>query len=112
MPDRHALNSADAYESYLRFAGGGMVSDRKTRETVAIALALVAATVLVYAQVRSYDFINFDDNLYVPGNPHVSGGLTRAKSGSYGPGCRPTWRNAWHWGSEEKLSAFSAQLSA
>jgi len=41
-------------------------------------VALVAATLLVYGQVRAYDFINFDDNVYVPGNPHVSGGLTRA----------------------------------
>ena len=46
------------------------------RSTIIIALALVAATALVYAQVRSYDFINFDDNVYVPDNPHVSGGLT------------------------------------
>ena len=46
------------------------------RRTLAIALTLTAATALVYAQVRTFDFINFDDNVYVPGNPHVSGGLT------------------------------------
>jgi len=52
------------------------VSGPGTRRTLATALALTAAAALVYAQVRTFDFINFDDNVYVPGNPHVSGGLT------------------------------------
>src|SRR6185436_2297574 len=47
-------------------------------ETAAIAAVLAAATLLVYWQVRHFDFINFDDNVYVPGNPHIRGGLTWA----------------------------------
>jgi Flp pilus assembly protein TadD len=39
-------------------------------------LALVVATALVYAPVRSYDFVDFDDDVYVRNNPHVTEGLT------------------------------------
>ena len=41
-----------------------------------IALVLVAATVAVYAQVASFDFVNFDDYPYVTDNAHVKAGLT------------------------------------
>jgi tetratricopeptide (TPR) repeat protein len=35
------------------------------------------ATLLVYWQVRSHDFVNLDDNLYVTENRHVQAGFTR-----------------------------------
>ncbi len=38
---------------------------------------LVVTTLAVYWQVRSHEFINFDDNLYVTNNPFVKRGLTR-----------------------------------
>jgi tetratricopeptide (TPR) repeat protein len=41
-----------------------------------IALALVALTLAVYAPVRSYGFVNFDDAQYVSRNPEVLRGLT------------------------------------
>jgi hypothetical protein len=41
-----------------------------------IYLALFLATFAVYAQVRRFDFINFDDPEYVTGNPHVRVGIT------------------------------------
>ncbi len=44
--------------------------------TVAIAAGLVLLTVAVFAQVRSYDFVDFDDGLYVSDNANVRGGLT------------------------------------
>ena len=43
---------------------------------VGICLLLVAATVAVYSQVRHYEFVNYDDPEYVPGNVHVRGGLS------------------------------------
>ena len=42
----------------------------------AIAALLVIVTVAVFAQVRSHDFIDFDDGLYIVDNPNVRGGLT------------------------------------
>ncbi len=48
------------------------------RIDLAIAVALVAATLLVYAQVRTHGFLNYDDPDYVTANPHVSAGLTTA----------------------------------
>jgi len=39
-------------------------------------LALV--TVIAYASVRNFNFVNFDDQLYVTDNPHVRTGLTWA----------------------------------
>src|SRR5271157_4025242 len=41
-----------------------------------IYLALLAATFLVYGQVRHFDFVNFDDPRYVRDNPYVRHGLT------------------------------------
>jgi len=48
------------------------------RLSLAIALALAALLVVVYWQVHSFDFINYDDNVYIQENPQVSAGLTRA----------------------------------
>lgn len=44
----------------------------------AIALGLMLATFAVFAQVGKFDFINYDDDLYVYMNAHVLGGLTLA----------------------------------
>src|ERR1051326_8991928 len=44
----------------------------------AIGVALAIAVVVIYAQVRTHDFINFDDPDYVVTNPNVSTGLTAA----------------------------------
>lgn len=41
-----------------------------------ICLALGLGTLAVYAPVRQYDFVNYDDDDYVTQNPHVSNGLT------------------------------------
>jgi tetratricopeptide (TPR) repeat protein len=45
---------------------------------LAAGIALVAATVTVYAPAFSYGFVSIDDPRYVPDNPHVVGGLTWA----------------------------------
>jgi len=44
--------------------------------TLWIALALIAINLAVYAPVRQYGFVSYDDPAYVSENPHVSGGLT------------------------------------
>ncbi len=43
-----------------------------------IYLLLFVAVISVYSQVRTHEFINFDDPLYVTENPHVRNGLTWA----------------------------------
>jgi tetratricopeptide (TPR) repeat protein len=45
---------------------------------VAIGVCLIAATVLVYAQVGTHGFLTHDDPEYVTANPHVTSGLTAA----------------------------------
>ena len=41
-----------------------------------ISLALFLATIFLYAPVRRFDFVNFDDPDYVTRNPHVRAGFT------------------------------------
>ncbi len=47
----------------------------------AVACALVAAALLAYWPVLSNGFVNYDDRLYILGNPHVRLGLTRESIG-------------------------------
>jgi len=39
-------------------------------------LFLVVITLTVYWSVQDYDFVNFDDGVYVTENPHIQEGLT------------------------------------
>src|ERR1035438_9437413 len=48
------------------------------RHTPWISVFLFLATFAVYAQVRHFDFVNFDDPEYVTSNPHVRTGITTA----------------------------------
>ncbi len=41
-----------------------------------ICAALVFATIAVYYQVWTYDFVNYDDNVYVYQNPDIQAGIT------------------------------------
>ncbi|MEP6821486.1 MAG: tetratricopeptide repeat protein [Chthoniobacterales bacterium] len=43
---------------------------------VGVTIALFVLTVMLYASVRHFGFVNFDDDDYVVANPHVLGGLT------------------------------------
>ena len=43
---------------------------------ILVCLFLVMATLAVYWQVQNYDFVNFDDNIYIIENYHVQRGLT------------------------------------
>jgi tetratricopeptide (TPR) repeat protein len=42
-----------------------------------LALLLVTAVIFSYAEVRDFDYVNFDDDEYVYDNPRVAAGLTR-----------------------------------
>jgi hypothetical protein len=42
---------------------------------LAIYLVLIMSTLLVYWQAYNFDFVNYDDNLYVYQNPHVLSGF-------------------------------------
>ncbi len=53
-----------------------MKADRTTIRDIAIAVLIAAATAGVYAQVRGFDFLYFDDDIYVFENIHVLKGLT------------------------------------
>jgi len=55
------------------------------------ALLLIASTLLVYAPIQDFQFINYDDNLYVTNNPWVKQGLT--------------WQSA-HWAMTTMEAAF------
>jgi tetratricopeptide (TPR) repeat protein len=48
------------------------------RRLLLTSLLLVAAVLLLYAPITANRFINYDDNLYITANPHVTRGLTPA----------------------------------
>jgi tetratricopeptide (TPR) repeat protein len=48
----------------------------KPQPDLFILLALVGLTLVIYAQVYTFEFINFDDNLYVTDSPHTQAGLS------------------------------------
>ena len=49
---------------------------KKRRLELVICLFLIAASLLVYFQIINYDFINYDDELYLTKNPNIKAGLT------------------------------------
>ncbi|MBM4104027.1 MAG: tetratricopeptide repeat protein [Planctomycetes bacterium] len=53
-----------------------MFESLKKPATIFICFALTASTLLVFWQVRTFDFVSYDDDDYVYNNQHVSGGLT------------------------------------
>jgi protein O-mannosyl-transferase len=56
-----------------------MNQPRQTRDNPAtpqrMAFLLAVVTFALFASAIGYDFVNYDDDLYVSGNPHVLGGL-------------------------------------
>ncbi|MGA2092825.1 MAG: tetratricopeptide repeat protein, partial [Sedimentisphaerales bacterium] len=48
----------------------------KRNTVVFVYSALILSTLLVFWQVRNFDFVNYDDKVYICENPHVSNGLT------------------------------------
>ena len=53
-------------------------AEKQTLLDLAIWLGLILSTLVVYSQVAGFDFINYDDPVYVYQNAHVQSGLTWA----------------------------------
>jgi len=53
-----------------------MPEQAKKSLVLSIYFALAVSTLLVFWQVRNFDFVNYDDNYYVSENQHVLNGLT------------------------------------
>jgi len=52
-----------------------MASDKK-KVVLLLSLLLLVVTLLVFHQVRGFEFVHYDDDVYVAGNGHVQAGLT------------------------------------
>ena len=46
------------------------------KQILIVYILLIVATLAVFWQVNQYDFINFDDNVYVTENSHIQSGIT------------------------------------
>ncbi|MDP2724710.1 MAG: hypothetical protein Q8O44_00370, partial [Syntrophales bacterium] len=46
------------------------------RVALALAILLIIINLLIFDQVRGFDFVHYDDDAYVAGNRHVQAGLT------------------------------------
>jgi protein O-mannosyl-transferase len=55
-----------------------LAGKRQTLVDLAIWLGLILSILVVYLQVRSFDFVNYDDPVYVYKNIHVQAGLSLA----------------------------------
>jgi tetratricopeptide (TPR) repeat protein len=53
-----------------------MLEQVKKSLVLSIYFALAVSALLVFWQVRNFDFVNYDDNDYVSANPHVLNGLS------------------------------------
>jgi hypothetical protein len=49
---------------------------KEQQRTACVAAALILGTALLYWPLAGFDFINFDDNLYVVNNDHLKNGFT------------------------------------
>lgn len=81
MSQTHGESSAAQPQppsSGLHAAAGRLVLPGLTFLDLAISLGLILSVFAVYAQVGLFDFISYDDDLYVAANPHVQAGLTFA----------------------------------
>ncbi len=70
-----------AYNAALKFFKAKLsmkkkydISDRQLK--LMISLFLIFAIIIAYGQVRNFDFVDFDDGLYITENIHVQKGLT------------------------------------
>src|SRR5689334_19351227 len=81
-PGRHTANPAGKKGDSKRPAQGIPVKRENlpgSRRTVwGVCVFLAAITLAVFGQTVRFDFVNYDDTLYVYENPEVSRGLTFA----------------------------------
>src|ERR1039457_2970530 len=55
-----------------------VMASKLNKRTVLLCLLLVAGTLGVYWPVTGFDFVNFDDQIYVTENAHIHDGITWA----------------------------------
>jgi hypothetical protein len=72
--DRPARSRKTATSERLASTAGA--GDRRPSSLAWLALALAALTLVTYAGVWSFEFVQFDDPQYVYENPNIAGGLT------------------------------------
>jgi tetratricopeptide (TPR) repeat protein len=58
------------------FAGMPSGKNGNAGSRIVICMVLIGIILAVYWQVGNYDFVGFDDGIYVTANPHISRGLT------------------------------------
>jgi hypothetical protein len=46
------------------------------RQKLIVYIVLTVVTFTVFWQVNQYDFVNFDDQVYITGNSHIQSGIT------------------------------------
>src|SRR5262245_62554399 len=49
----------------------------RTRLLVIYSALIVLATLAIYWPSRGFEFLNYDDQLHITNEPHITGGLTR-----------------------------------
>jgi len=50
--------------------------DKRLRQALLLCVLLSLSTLILYWPVQSFDFVNFDDDVYVTDNRQVHGGLS------------------------------------
>jgi len=70
------LSSAAAKTQLVTPSESGGLFSSPQKRTVVLCLLLVAATVVFYSPVGRNAFVNFDDDHYITGNPHVIAGFS------------------------------------
>ena len=53
-----------------------ITDEKRLRQSLLIGLLLAAVTLILYWPVQSFDFVNYDDRVYVTDNRQVHGGLS------------------------------------
>ncbi|MBN1363478.1 MAG: hypothetical protein JW976_01600, partial [Syntrophaceae bacterium] len=53
-----------------------MININPPKQILIIYISLILVTFVVFGQVNKYDFVNFDDNIYITENSHVLSGVT------------------------------------
>ena len=85
----------------------------KTWVVSIIYLALALSTLAIYWQVRQFDFVNWDDNVFVHQNPNVVSGLTtdnlQWSFGIHGPG---QWHPVSWWVHQLNCQLFGVESGA
>jgi len=73
---RSPIRAAAAGATHGAPADPGPRTGPSRLSTLAVPALLVVLVAIVYARVATHDFVSFDDNLYVTGNPRVRDGLS------------------------------------